>query len=70
MHHPTDTDTDTDTATDTGPAGLALPLALVAFLAERPPERGAAEQPRAAELRTAGNRGSRAARRRAMAVRG
>ncbi|MEV7403646.1 hypothetical protein AB0N93_25050 [Streptomyces sp. NPDC091267] len=67
MHHPT------DNATDTGPAGLTLPLALVAFLAERTTEQGAGnagKQPRAAELRTDGGRRSRAARRRATAVRG
>ncbi|MFJ2094498.1 hypothetical protein ACIOEW_35355 [Streptomyces sp. NPDC087901] len=64
MHHPTDT--------LAGPADLALPLALVAFLAERAPVGGTGdEQPRAAELRTTtGSRGRRAARRRAMAVRG
>lgn len=60
------------TDTPAGPADLALPLALVAFLAERAPAgRTVDEQPRAAELRTgAGSRGRRAARRRAMAVRG
>ncbi|WP_406452880.1 hypothetical protein OG782_20165 [Streptomyces sp. NBC_00876] len=64
MHHPTDT--------PTGPAALALPLALVAVLAERAPVEGdGADLPRATELRTtAGNRGRRAARRRAMTVRG
>lgn len=66
MHHPTDT--------LAGPADLALPLALIAFLAERAPAGTTGDgQPRAAELRTTtatGSRGRRAARRRATAVRG
>ncbi|MFD0023362.1 hypothetical protein [Streptomyces sp. NPDC058382] len=66
MHHPDDS--------PAGPAGLALPLALVAFLTERSAdqdtEQNTGGQPRATELRTGGNRGRRAARRRATAVRG
>lgn len=63
MHHPTDT--------IAGPSDLALPLALMAFLAEREPAGTTGDgQPRAAELRTTGSRGRRAARRRATAVRG
>ncbi|MBO0918800.1 hypothetical protein EES39_13055 [Streptomyces sp. ADI92-24] len=63
MHHPDDT-------FSAGPAGLALPLALVASLAERSAERNTDGPPRAAELRTTGSRERRAARRRATAVRG
>lgn len=66
MHHPDDA--------PAGPAGLALPLALVAFLAERSTERNTERKPdeesRAAELRSTGSRRRRAARRRATAVRG
>ncbi|MFD8691543.1 hypothetical protein [Streptomyces sp. NPDC059651] len=63
MHHPTDT--------PTGPADLTLPLALLTVLAEPAPADGSgADRPRATELRTTGNRGRRAARRRATAVRG
>ncbi|MFF1919289.1 hypothetical protein ACFVW8_01770 [Streptomyces sp. NPDC058221] len=66
MHHPDES--------PAGPAGLTLPLALVAYLAERSAERdterNADGEPRAAELRTGGSRRRRAARRRATAVRG
>ncbi|MFD7497566.1 hypothetical protein ACFV8T_35370 [Streptomyces sp. NPDC059832] len=55
MHHPAHT--------PTGPADLALPLALVM-------ERAAHGPRRVPEVRTTTDRGRRAARRRAMAVRG